>query len=56
MVQGYCTKEAVEWALNYVDLSNLIGVPKSRHEERLTRKRHHWEEGYNSISTFISLR
>jgi hypothetical protein len=38
MVQGYCTEEAVEWALNYVDLSNPIGVPKSRHEGRLTEK------------------
>jgi hypothetical protein len=36
MVQGYCTEEAVEWALNYADPSNLIGVPKSRHEGRLT--------------------
>jgi hypothetical protein len=27
MVQGYCTEEDVEWALNYSDLSNLIGVP-----------------------------
>jgi hypothetical protein len=27
MVQRYCTEEAVEWALNYADLSNLIGVP-----------------------------
>jgi hypothetical protein len=33
MVQGYCTEEPIEWALNYVDLSNLIGVPKSHHEE-----------------------
>jgi hypothetical protein len=32
MVQGYCTVEAVEWALNYVDPSNPIGVPKSRYE------------------------
>jgi hypothetical protein len=32
MVQGYCTEEVVEWALNYVDLSNLIDVPKSHHE------------------------
>jgi hypothetical protein len=38
MVQGYYTKEAVEWALNYVDPSNPISVPKSRHERRLTRK------------------
>jgi hypothetical protein len=38
MVQGYCTEEAVDWALNYVDPSNLIGVPKSRHEGRLTGK------------------
>jgi hypothetical protein len=28
----------VEWALNYADSSNPIGVPKSHHEGRLTRK------------------
>jgi hypothetical protein len=38
MVQGYCTEDAMEWALNYTDLSNPIGVPKSRHEGRLTGK------------------
>jgi hypothetical protein len=38
MVQGYCTEEAIEWALNYTDPSNLIGVPKSHHEGRLTGK------------------
>jgi hypothetical protein len=38
MVQGYCIEEAMEWALNYVDPSNLIGVPKSRHEGRLIGK------------------
>jgi hypothetical protein len=38
MVQGYCTDEAVEWALNYADPSNPIGVPKSHHEGRLTGK------------------
>jgi hypothetical protein len=38
MVQGYCTEEAVEWTLNYADLSNPIGVPKSHHEGRLTGK------------------
>jgi hypothetical protein len=38
MVQGYYTKEDVEWALNYADLSNPIGVPKSHHEGRLTGK------------------
>jgi hypothetical protein len=38
MVQGYYTEEAVEWALNYADPTNLIGVPKSRHEGRLTGK------------------
>jgi hypothetical protein len=32
MVQGYCTGEAIEWALNYADLSNSIGVPKSHYE------------------------
>jgi hypothetical protein len=36
MVQGYCTEEDVEWALNYANLSNLIDVPKSHHEGRLT--------------------
>jgi hypothetical protein len=36
MVQGYCTEEAVEWALNYVDSTNPIGVPKSHHGGRLT--------------------
>jgi hypothetical protein len=38
MVQGYCTEKAVEWALNYVDSTNLIGVPKSHHEGRFTGK------------------
>jgi hypothetical protein len=38
MVQGYCTGEVVEWAPNYADPSNLITVPKSHHEERLTGK------------------
>jgi hypothetical protein len=38
MVQGYCTEEVVEWALNYADSSNPIGVPKSHHEGRLTGK------------------
>jgi hypothetical protein len=32
MVQGYCTEKALEWALNYADPSNPIGVPKSHHE------------------------
>jgi hypothetical protein len=38
MVQGYCTEEAVEWALNYADPSNPIAVPKYHHEGRLTGK------------------
>jgi hypothetical protein len=46
MVQGYCTKGVVEWALNYADPSNQIGVHM---------KIDHWEESYNSRSTFISL-
>jgi hypothetical protein len=53
MVQGYYTDEAVEWALNYVDASNPMGVPKSHHGAH--RKRDHWEERYNSRSTFILL-
>jgi hypothetical protein len=39
MVQGYCTEKAMEWALNYTDLSIPIGVLKSHHEGRLTGKR-----------------
>jgi hypothetical protein len=38
MVPGYYTEKAIEWDLNYANLSNLIGVPKSRHEGRLTCK------------------
>jgi hypothetical protein len=38
MVQGYCTEEAVEWTLNYVDSTSPIGIPKSHHEGRLTGK------------------
>jgi hypothetical protein len=38
MIRGYCTKEVVEWALNYADPSNPIGVPKSHHERRLAGK------------------
>jgi hypothetical protein len=38
MVQGYCTEEAIEWALNYADPTNPIGVPKSHHEGRVTGK------------------
>jgi hypothetical protein len=38
MVQGYCTEEAVEWALNYADPTSPIGVPKPRHEGSLTGK------------------
>jgi hypothetical protein len=38
MVHGYCIEEAMEWALNYADQSNLISVLKSRHEGRLTGK------------------
>jgi hypothetical protein len=32
MVQGYCTEEVMEYALNYADPSNPFGVPKSRRE------------------------
>jgi hypothetical protein len=38
MVQGYCTKEAVELALNYTDPINPIGVHKYRHDGGLTGK------------------
>jgi hypothetical protein len=48
MVQGYCTEEAIEWALNYADPTNPIGVPKSRHEGRLTGK---WTIEKKAIAT-----
>jgi hypothetical protein len=38
MVQGYRIEKAVEWALNYADPSNPIGVPKSHHEGIQTEK------------------
>jgi hypothetical protein len=38
MVQGYCIEEVMEWALNYADPSNPIGVPMSHHKGRLTGK------------------
>jgi hypothetical protein len=38
MVQGYYTEEAVEWALNFADPSNSIGVPMSHHEGELIGK------------------
>jgi hypothetical protein len=38
VVQEYHIEEVVEWALNYADLSNSIGVPKSHHEGRLIEK------------------
>jgi hypothetical protein len=47
MVQGYYTEEAMEWALNYTDPSNPIGVPKSRHEGRLAGK---WIIGKKAIT------
>jgi hypothetical protein len=47
MVQGYHTDEAVEWALNCADLSNPIGVPKSRDERSPTGK---WTIGKKAIT------
>jgi hypothetical protein len=38
VVQEYHIDEVVEWALNYADLSNSIGVPKSHHKGRLIEK------------------
>jgi hypothetical protein len=38
MVQGYNIEKTVEWALNFVDPSNPISVPKSHHEGKLIGK------------------
>jgi hypothetical protein len=52
MVQGYCTEKVVEWALNYADPSNPIGVPKSLHEGRLTGK---WAIRKKAITPYPNL-
>jgi hypothetical protein len=36
IVRGYEAIEAVEWAMGYMDPQNPIGVPRSRHEGRLS--------------------
>jgi hypothetical protein len=36
IVRGYKTIEAVEWAMGYMERQNPIGVPRSRHEGRLS--------------------
>jgi hypothetical protein len=36
IVRGYETIEAVEWAMGYMDPQSPIGVPRSRHEGRLS--------------------
>jgi hypothetical protein len=36
IVRGYETIEAVEWVMGYMDRQNPIGVPRSRHESRLS--------------------
>jgi hypothetical protein len=36
IVHGYETIKAVEWAMGYMDPQNPIGVPRSRHEGRLS--------------------
>jgi hypothetical protein len=36
IVRGHETIEAVEWAMGYIDPQNPIGVPRSRHEGRLS--------------------
>jgi hypothetical protein len=38
LVQWYSIEEAVEWGINYTDLSNPIGISKSHHKGRLTGK------------------
>jgi hypothetical protein len=35
-VRGYETIEVVEWAMGYRDPQNSIGVPRARHEGRLS--------------------
>jgi hypothetical protein len=52
MVQGYYIEESVEWALNYADPSNPIGVSMSRHEGRLTGK---WTIGKMAITPYPHL-
>jgi hypothetical protein len=55
MVQGYYTKEDVEWALNYADLSNPIGVPKSHHEGRLVTPTFYQNKNFVQIGLHIKM-
>jgi hypothetical protein len=52
MVQWYRTEEAIEWVLNYADLSNPIVVPKSHHEGRLRGK---GTIGKKAITPYLNL-
>jgi hypothetical protein len=36
IVRGYETIEGEEWVMGYMDPQNPIGVPRSRHEGRLS--------------------
>jgi hypothetical protein len=36
IVRGYETIEVVEWAMGYMNPQNPIGVPRSRHDGRLS--------------------
>ena len=38
ITKGYGTKEVIEFCVDFIDELNPIGVPKSRHEERLRGK------------------
>jgi hypothetical protein len=47
IVHGYETIETVEWAMGYMDPQNPIGVPRSRHEGRLSGV---WTMGKRSVT------
>jgi hypothetical protein len=47
IVRGYETIQAVEWAMGYMDPQNPIGVPRSRHEGRLSGV---WTMGKRSVT------
>jgi hypothetical protein len=38
MIEGYTTKEVIEWYVDYIKYGKPIGIPVSRHHGRLSRK------------------
>ena len=51
MVEGYSSKEVVDWCLDFIDPENPIGVVRSRHEGRLAGTGFLGEKTFNLDTT-----